>query len=418
MLVLLWAAACRPAPVIPLGLPPYDDGTALVAPPRVRWERQVGLTHYRMQLLVEGGEVWVPSNGRAWDGQADDDLDGIWVLDARTGAVRRHLVPPGDGERDVNGVALDGDHLFYATDQPALVRARLDGTVDWRIELAGDVEGPPVLAEATGDGGLDVGVAVEGVGFELRDGATGALVRQLAGTAWAQPATADLDGDGRADWLIVERRSERVTALDADGRVTWSLVGPGTYFAPPSLATIEAGSPPVAVLASRSALLLADPRTGSPSLFWRPPDPETAFYSVGVFREAGCVLLGTAPTAPGPYCVTPDGVERFTLPLLPTRISGGAVFGDVDGRPGDEAVLATESGEVLALDVRGRQVWLWTAPDAIETPPTLADVDHDGRTDVVVASRDGFVRVLQTLGRAPASPRYWRGDAHNTGVMP
>ena len=113
---------------------------------------------------------------------------------------------------------------------------------------------------------------------------------------------------------------------------------------------------------------------------------------------------------------------------FPKRVDGAStsqpVFAQLDGRPGDELVVATDGGEVHAYNARGRDVLGWpvrTAPapwwptgsrtahaERIKAPgsavaqggPVVADLDGDGETEVVVTDLDGNVWAWQANGRA------------------
>jgi hypothetical protein len=145
---------------------------------------------------------------------------------------------------------------------------------------------------------------------------------------------------------------------------------------------------------------------------------EGLFSPVTWHPELHCALLGTAwwQEQEGLYCVGPQGMLwRWTEPA--GNVTSGAVVGDVDGRPGLEVVFGTESGRLLALDSAGQPVWIVALGAPVECTPTLADIDGDGLTEVLVAANDGYLRAFETNGRAPAALGYHRGDGYNRGTL-
>src|SRR4030095_2988157 len=108
----------------------------------------------------------------------------------------------------------------------------------------------------------------------------------------------------------------------------------------------------------------------------------------------------------------PDLVSGF-----PRRVEGASsaqpVFANLDGEPGDELIVATDAGIVHAYDARGNDIkgWPVRTPDAawwpadsetagaqhIDEPgaaittgaPVVADLDGDGRIEVVVSDTSG-----------------------------
>jgi hypothetical protein len=139
---------------VPQYVPPARPGEGLPAP-QVKWSTSIGKTTYRSTIQVLDQRIVVNSNGDAW--HSEEDLrDGLYVLSTQTGQVLAQIVPPGDGEKDVNGVALDRDMAYWGTDQGVLYRSDLRGNIAWRAKIGGDVEGAPALADLNRDGVLDV----------------------------------------------------------------------------------------------------------------------------------------------------------------------------------------------------------------------------------------------------------------------
>jgi hypothetical protein len=91
-----------------------------------------------------------------------------------------------------------------------------------------------------------------------------------------------------------------------------------------------------------------------------------------------------------------DGSQRWELDV---QASCSDVCGcDIDGDGNMEFIFSTSHGALYAVgDDAGKPRILWKLETGIALgPPLLADMDGDGKTDIVVAGEDGRVRVFGT----------------------
>ena len=424
----------QPATTIAGAPPPHQANPAPATlgrqAPTLKWQAPVGLTTYKTTILVQGGQVILGSNGEDWK-REDDPLDGVWVLDAATGATRAHLIPPGQGEKDVNGVAIDGDTLVFGTDQGQVYKATKGGTVLWQASIGGDAEAAPGLYHADSDGVPDVAIAAEGGAFHVLSGRTGELMFSIPSAEGdygqtgflAPPALLDVTGDGVRD-VFAPGRDNWMHAVDGrSGEPLWSNQHSSALHGAPVVArTLGDDRIQLLYTTAYSELHAVDPATGA--LLWgaelEHPDGgvEGLFGPITWHPGLGCALVSTAwwQELEGMYCVGPQGTHwRHTEAT--GNITSGAVIGDVDGRHGFEVVFGTESGRVVAVDGRGEPVWILDIGAPVECTPTLADLDGDGLLELLVASNDGLLRVFDTRGKAPALLGYHRGSTWNQGVL-
>ena len=331
----------------------------------------------------------------------------------------------------------------------------------------------PALADLDGDGRLDVVVgaadqriyAINGRGRALpgwpvlaRDTPDGDVAKILS-----SPAVGDLDGDGHPD--VVEGTAEAYgTTPQTSGRVyAFDHAGkrlPGWPIAPEALVAdgiplAGEGVPMSPVLADvdgdgRDEVAVAA-FTGTIALYDGTGRKTTAYDSTGALALGANAAFGrTSPGGPlrlfgglvdskliaaqlNPSAKIPfdhllggwDAAGGGRLPGFPHVMEGwtiaaGPALGDVDGTDdGAAEVVAGSSGNVLhAFRADGSEPpgWPKDLGGWLLAVPAVADVDGDGRNEVVAVTRDGFLYVIDTDGRA--NTREWpvfRHDARNTG---
>lgn len=394
----------------------------------------------------------------------------------------------GDGRADVVAAGLDGRiHAWSGRGRalrgfPYRIRLRSPGRDPLGTKLDAAIYASPALADLDGDRRLDIVVgaadqhvyAIDGRGRDLpgwpvlaRDGQDGDVAKILS-----SPAIGDLDGDGRPE--VVEGTAEaygttpattgRVHAFDHRGRPV-----PGWPIRPPAL---SADSIPIAGEGVPMSPVLADVDgdgrdevavaafTGAFELYGGDGRRRLAYDALGRGARSdaaapGILALGanaafarTTPDGPlrlfggavdqrlvsaqlSPATPLPfehllggwDAAGGRWLPAFPRVVEGwtilaGPTVADVDG-DGRAEVVAGSSGNVLhALREDGTEPegwpkdlggWLLAAPSA-------GDVDGDGAIEIVAVTRDGFLHVIDTPGRpAPGGWPLFRHDARNTG---
>ncbi len=85
------------------------------------------------------------------------------------------------------------------------------------------------------------------------------------------------------------------------------------------------------------------------------------------------------------------GKVLWTL-SAPVATCAKVAAANIDGRPGDELIYT--AGNLLCAvtgdRTSGKLLWTWSAPTALPMP-AIADVDNDGRAEIVVQAADGEV---------------------------
>lgn len=414
--MLLLTLACAPTTT---ALPPGDPGDALIRGPRVLWEAQVGRLSWRSPMLLDGSQLLVPSNGETW-GEGPDPLDGLWVLDAAKGRPLQQLtVPPSEAakESDVNGVLVTDAGWTVSTDQNGMLSWDRDGKLLWQVFQSADIEFPPTLWESP-DGPRILGAPERSRHLSVVDPslATGTLkpyppvegsgVSQLTPArdfekAFSQVAAGDLNGDGVQDLVVAGRHSHLLIALDGATQTGLWRHESHVYEASPQIVDVDGDGQPEVLSAFGSTVVIADGATGKPKLLYSTPGALNGrVHTFTWWAEAQCLVIPRSRTDANVSCVSLEGEVVWSVPILAQRISSTPTLADVDGDGASEVIVATEGGQVLALDQQGQLLWSWSAPAAIEAPVLAADLTGNGRVELVVASHDGFVRALKTPGLA------------------
>jgi hypothetical protein len=356
--------------------------------------------------------------------------------------------------------------------------------------LDGAIYATPALADLDRDGKLDVvfgaadqhiyavkgnGRPVPGWPVLARDTGAGGDVAKIL----SSPAIGDLNGDGSPD--VVEGTAESYGSTpDMSGRVyAFSAAGkplPGWPVAPPGLAVNSIplagqGVPMSPVLADvdgdRHDEVAVASFTGQPELYRgdgtrmsgaggpshfsvsgtgagsRASSPSVLALGAnaafgrtqpgGPLRLFGGVVdsrLAAAQGSPGtklPFehlvggwdAASGDWLASYPIPIEGWQIPTAPAVADVDG-DGKAEVIAGSSGDVLhAYREDGSEPAGWPKDTGgwLLASPAVGDVDGDGKLEVVAVTRDGWLYVWDTPTRA-GGQRQWpsfRHDPRNTG---
>ncbi|TNE91325.1 MAG: hypothetical protein EP330_05475 [Deltaproteobacteria bacterium] len=330
-----------------------------------------------------------------------------------------------------------------AQDAPDGVHAVLAWQAD--SELSGLQEGSPALCDLDEDGQPELIAPIAPppparARIQVHDAVNGTLkwqTRLLQKDDFGTPLCVDADADGDLD-VLTSGRSGDVRALDGrTGDVLWTLsdgdesflAGGNTYSVVPvgeRLLVVQGGGGGPAeggiVAPDVPGRLLLFARSGGVLGSWPAPDDEEMYGTPAVLAtDTGWrIAVGTGGERLGGSIhlldLDRDG-SSFTArgALRSSCETGGFIsspmFGDLDGDDVSELVAVDFCGTVHAAALDGTVRWTATSDIPYGTSnPLLADLDGDGRLDVVAAFESLNISFREQTAANPTSLiGAWRG---------
>lgn len=418
------------------------------------WEAAVGLTAWHTTILPIDGQIYVASLGSDVS-SADDPSDGLVRVNGYTGAAELFFVPPDRGPRDVLGVAAGSEVLFVACRNGSVYCVGLDGGLRWKTYVGGPIASIPLAADVNTDAAADVLVVTQQERVVALNGTNGRTLWAAAPPGGRRPAaargtfvTASLaTGDllpAAGDELLLVTLDGDVRMLGlADGAQRWKgAVEAGCYGGP--LVPFAENSPgrPAYVADGGGGIwsLLQASRSVDALLTWQ----VGARVSTALVAAPRTILTGTgAPPANGAELpswllatsagsVDGHGGSVFALAGAAIRwryTPGGVIWGtaaiaDLNGDRRSEIIVPTMAGDpagagltrggitILSRDGHLLRQLDFSAP--VECSPVVADVNGDGRLDVLVADRSGLLHCYSTRGFGPVEWGVYGGDSRNS----
>jgi hypothetical protein len=311
-------------------------------------------------------------------------------------------------------VTDSGGNTALATTSIMLDRALMSG---WPQSPGRRFQGTPAVADLDpAFPGLEVVARDDSGDLTVwhKDGSVAAGWPQPAGFGIGAPAVGDLDGDGTLE-IVTTSGDRGVSAFHADGSAVtgWpQTCGADSYLTTPVLADLDGdGKLDVIVVASAAAFGFAtSPAVGDLDHDGWPDVVVGIGGKVCAWNHQGAPLSGwpVSPTGSGSvHVLRQDGTEMPGWPQSANGLVVGApALGDLDGDGNLDVVVGSFSA------VNGSVVHVWrhagtplpgwpvtTGPIEIPLSPALADLDGDGKLDVVLTTADDEIHAWQGDGR-------------------
>ena len=340
-------------------------------------------------------------------------LDGRGRLDVVVGAADGHVYAWNGRGRRLPGwpvEARDGDDRERVVSSPAVGDIDGDGGPDV-VEASAEVYGSTPETE-----GRVYAWDARGrpkPGWPIRPPALAADAIPIAGEGVpASPSLADVDGDG-ADEVAIAAFTGQPDLYRGDG----SQFSGDQHFA-------TAGRGAQSRTTAAAALAL-----GSNGAFGRLEAGGPLRYFSGLV-DAQFAVASQAPAQRVPYehilggwdAAAGSHLAGFPAPVEQFQIITAPAIADVDD-DGRAEVIAGTSGLLLhALRQDGTEPPGWPKQTGgwLFAAPAVGDVDGDGKLEVVAVTREGYMWVWNTPTRAPGLVEWgsFRHDARNSGRYP
>lgn len=236
--------------------------TGAIRNPRIRWRASAGRMHWRNNMQVEGGAIYLSSCGARWN--QDDRGDGVFCLDAETGALRWAFNSAGDA----NELLLHGEEIVFGSDAGQLaVLDKATGALK-REHRGWDAIFARPFALRAGGGERVFAISHKGAVLMVEPGES--AIAKVAALPFPVRANAAVSGDGQSAILFGET-GEIVRAWSGDASpFEYEVLATKTYFQPGMHeARRNAGLVAAPVLDGKSAIggVVRDSYYSAPPLF-------------------------------------------------------------------------------------------------------------------------------------------------------
>jgi len=406
-----------------------------------RWKAPVGLTAWFSTIIPLDGKVYVASLGAAFD-DASDIADGIVCVDGRSGQAELIFHPPEGRVRDIVGIAAGDGCLFAACWNGLVYCLEPDGRLRWSARVGAPLGAPPLSLDINRDGVSDAIVV-------SHHGRVAAISGRGGQTVWVAPAPrlpadrpADrphvgatlaagaLNADGVRHLLVSTPDGSLRVLAARNGKVQWE----GRLRAGSVAGTLVSGplaAGPPAYVGDRAGWVWSLLRAGTGfelasvgNLSVR--SDEGLVAALRTLSDSGRVAgilacpCGASVDPGASVCVLdPAGVRWRYAP-------GGAIWAtpavaDINGDGETEIIVASVIGAdgdigglLTVLSARGHCLRREVLPAAVDCSPVVSDVDGDGKLEVLVADRAGWLHCWATNRIGPVEWGVLGGDSHNT----
>ncbi|TNE52990.1 MAG: hypothetical protein EP338_13160 [Bacteroidetes bacterium] len=392
----------------------------------LKWKTKIGVTTYRTNMAFHKGSIFIGSNGINRNFKIDS-LDGVFQINAQTGAIEHHYKVPFLGDNDVNGVRIANDRLYFGTDNFYFFCFDLKSKQElWKTKMPGDVECIPQVADLNGDKFQDLAFPVEQAGFYALDGKTGEVLWISYGISShsgnVSPLALDLNKDGVMDFVTSGRgtpNSNKTAGFKMahygdyhmaingkNGEVLWMAeTGAGVHASP--FLYKRGRKIELLALDAYGELRVMDQKG---QVIKRIDFGYDNFSSPVVTKDEHLVIgRGSIDFAQkwftcdkeGPCYLKKEAEAEF--PEIDGRISATTMIADVLNLKRDQLVGLTESGTLFLLETNGKVIHKLKFSGGAEASAFILDIDKDGKLELLIADLDGNLKCYETNSRAKAT---------------
>jgi outer membrane protein assembly factor BamB len=345
----------------------------------------------------------------------------VWTLPGQGGfSAPNALYEPG---------AARPSFLVVAERDRGITAVTLDGKRLWEFPLEPPVTAAPAVADVNGDGHEEVVAADSKGNLVVLDAAGQELWRAhtIGGVrADSCPAVADLDGDGAPE-IVIGDQAGTLSCFDRVGKLKWQFTGDGSQMGPVLCADIYDTPGLELIVTSHDQHVYA--LTARGEWLW------DLYYYNDLF-PISTPILADADGDRIPELYVGGGLHHFyriDLAKAQTTLAENVYLhvnaaiqaADLDGDGKTEVVFGNKGGAVWCYGAKGFQ-WTRAFPQsAMYAAPALFNLDNDPDLEIIFFSLFGDVQVLDADGtqissgkipcNAMAAPLV--GDLNGDGVL-
>lgn len=134
--------------------------------------------------------------------------------------------------------------------------------------------------------------------------------------------------------------------------------------------------------------------------------------SPAVSKDNSLIVFGTKNGKI--YALNPDGKAKWVYEIKKElgreelffmdeekfrQISAEPVIADLNNDGKDEIIISSEIGALIVLDSNGKLLWTFSSKDAIKASALVADINNDKKNEIIFGSSDAFVYALSNKGK-------------------
>ena len=288
----------------------------------------------------------------------------------------------------------------------------------WTTNIGGRIEAQPVVTEITGDGYPDVVVGSRETGaVSALDGKTGEMVWEFnAGYQIVRNlAVGDINADGKTE-VVFNTRNGTLWVLDNTGKLIWrkDLSGGGELYCAPTIAEIN-GDGKLEILLGSKGLKKFFAFDADGNELWEAPigaigDNTAAVADIDGDGQPEVVMTSEDEVLYAVYAWEADGTPLWVAQVEPgDRLNAAVSIADVDADGKlDIVVGGAYEGRVYCLNAAdGSRKWVFDSGERVRvSKAVVGDLNSDGKFDTVFTlRRTGIVIAVDYKGQ-----ELWRAN--------